>query len=155
MSSTVCNNDCICINCDCSYFHPIPYKDRKIVFKIYSNLTNISKTETNPEKRKANCSNGKLCIRANCGYRHRLSFNDRLKLNEEFEKSKIQTIKEVKEKPKKEIKNFEIKTSNLFADLLDELSEIPPVPEIKTGFKDAVLKWSDMCDSDDDFYMKF
>ena len=32
--STVCNNDCTCINCDCVYAHPISFKERKIVNKL-------------------------------------------------------------------------------------------------------------------------
>jgi len=185
MSTTVCNNDCICINCDCSYFHPITLQDRKICFKIYNKLSNPNKKEDDPDKRKANCSNGKLCIKNNCGYRHRLSFNDRLKLNESFQKTKIEVIKDIKVKPIKDIKNFTINTSNHFLllpdDFEEEIKEEIKIPiEIKQGFKDALLSinkkeikdekkeikidltrvipenWADMCDSDDDdFFMKF
>ena len=143
--STVCNNDCTCINCDCVYAHPISFKERKIVNKLFSNLSNPNRKETNPETRKANCSNGKICIKETCGYRHRLSFSDRIKLNDQFQNFKIQNIKEIKEKPKKEIKDFSINTSNLFG-MLDEEEKVEieiekSVPIIfKKGFKEALLE---------------
>jgi hypothetical protein len=180
--STVCNNDCTCINCDCIYAHPISFKERKIVNKLFSNLSNPNKKEINPETRKANCSNGKICIKETCGYRHRLAFTDRIKLNEQFQNFKIQNIKEIKEKPKKEYKDFSINTSNLFCMLIEDDSEIQKsLPVLfKKGFKEALLEgkkeeveevcvvakevkvikevpinWADNCDSDDDFYMAF
>jgi hypothetical protein len=180
--STVCNNDCTCINCDCVYAHPISFKERKIVNKLFSNLSNPDKKEINPETRKANCSNGKICIKETCGYRHRLSFSDRIKLNDQFQNFKIQNIKEIKEKPKKEIKDFSINTSNLFGMLHEEekveIEIEKSVPIIfKKGFKEALIEgkteevkevkitpvkikevpinWSDNCDSDDDYYMNF
>jgi hypothetical protein len=140
--STVCNNDCTCIDCDCSYAHPISFKERKIVNNLFSNLSNPNKKETNPETRKANCSNGKLCTKETCGYRHRLAFTDRIKLNEQFQNLKIQNIKEIKEKPKKEFKDFSINTSNLFGMLLEDDSELQKsLPVLfKKGFKEALLE---------------
>jgi len=153
-SSIVCNDDCICINCDCSYKHSLILPERKIVKKLFNNLLNPIKTETNPESRKANCSYGKLCTKANCGYRHRLSVKDRMALNTAYQNYKIQNIKEIKEKPKKEIKQFAINTSNAFDTLFLECNDdivispiktevmpvvIPPKP-VKSGFKDALLR---------------
>lgn len=182
MSTTVCNNDCICINCDCIYTHPLSFKERKIVYILYTNLSNPNKKENNPEIRKANCSNGKLCIKESCGYRHRLSFTDRVKLNEQFQKFKIENIKDIKEKPKKEIKELSFNTANLFNMLPDDIDlevkvnceKSSPFP-FKKGFKEALIEgkkeeikeikaiqinevpinWADNCDSDDDFYMNF
>jgi hypothetical protein len=157
-SSIVCNDDCICVNCDCSYKHPLIFPERKIVKKLYNNLLNPIKTETNPETRKANCSYGKLCTKPNCGYRHRLSVNDRMTLNTAYQNYKIQNIKEIKEKPKKEIKQFTIDTSNAFENLflectddiivpqvvtplkIDVIPVIIPAKPLKSGFKDALLR---------------
>jgi hypothetical protein len=181
-SSTVCNNDCTCINCDCSFAHPISFKDRKIVNKLFNTISNPNKLESNQETRKKNCSNGKLCIKETCGYRHRLAFTHRVKLNELFQNCKIQNIKDIKEKPKKEFKDFSINTSNLFTMLHDndvittEDKQVLPII-LKKGFKEALIEgkkeeikeviiippkikevpinWADNCDSDDDFYMDF
>lgn len=177
-SVSVCNDDCICINCDCLYYHPLDFSERKIVYKLYNSLSNPSKKEDNPEKRKKNCNFGKLCNRADCGFRHRLVFSDRLKLIDSYKNHQLKNIKEVQEKPKKEVKEFSIKTSNPFEHLLDVQIpvEVPVIfiKESNMDFKVALLEgkkevitvkpnnentnsWADMCDSDGDdyFYMKF
>jgi len=193
--NTICNDDCICVNCDCIYSHPISFQDRKIIRKLYNSFS-FSKKEDNPETRRKNCFKGKLCLNFACGFRHRLVFNDRLKLNESFENFKLQVIKEVKNKPIKEVNSFSISTNNLFQLLNDDSSDESSdksfiessdefsnefsddfitnpinIPQFKTGFKDALIKgkviydipikkessisWADMCDNDDDFFMKF
>ncbi len=189
-SVSVCNDDCICMNSDCLYYHPLDFAERKVVYKLYNTLTNPSKKEDNPEKRKKNCNFGKLCNRADCGFRHRLVFNDRLKLIDSYKNYQLNNIKIVQDKPKKEFKEFSIKTSNPF-DLLPDVevtlevsAEVPvevPVVFIKKSnmdFRVALLEgkkevitvdpkkeiltervipnsWADMCDSDDEFLMKF
>lgn len=182
-SVSVCNDDCICINCDCLYYHPLDFSERKIVYRLYNALSNPSKKEDKPETRKKNCNFGKLCNRENCGFRHRLIFADRLKLIDSYKNHQLNNIKTVHEKPKKEVKEFAIKTTNKF-ELLPEPVEVPvevPVVFIQKSnlnFKVALLEekkevipvetkkvipvervvptsWADMCDDDDDFYMKF
>lgn len=185
-SVSVCNDDCICMNCDCLYYHPLDFAERKVVYKLYNALNNPSKKEDNPEKRKKNCNFGKLCNRADCGFRHRLVFNDRLKLIDGYKNHQLKNIKEVQEKPRKEVKEFSIKTSNPF-DLLPDVevsleisAEVPVVfiRESNMDFRVALLEgkkevitvepkkevpiervvpnsWADMCDSDDEFLMKF
>jgi len=179
-SVSVCNDDCICINSDCLYLHPLELSERKVLYKLYCNLSNPSKKEDNPEKRKKNCNFGKLCNRADCGFRHRLVFSDRLKLIDNYKNYQLKTIKEVIEKPKREVKQFSISTSNPFDNLTDfeeVIDEVPSVfiKESSMNFRGALIEgkkeikvevpievvrkvpdsWADMCDSDDDFYMKF
>lgn len=128
--SAVCNNDCICIDGDCSYFHPIPKQDRKIVRKLYDSLQNPDKTEPNSSTRKANCRNGRLCYSKNCGFRHRLAFPFRMKLNEGLSAHKLDAAKTKKEPEKLVVKGFEIATANLFVslDVEEEVSQV--VPEV-------------------------
>jgi len=173
-SISACNDDCICINCDCLYYHPLDFSERKVVYKLYNALPNPSKKEDNPEKRKKNCNFGKLCNREDCGFRHRLVFSDRLKLIDSYKNHQLKNILEIKEKPKKEVKEFSIKTSNKF-DLLPDIEVPVDVPLVfiqksNLDFKIALLEgkkevipverfvpnsWADMCDNDDDFLMKF
>ena len=144
----VCNFDCICIDSDCSFSHPIPLQERKIYKKIYDNLTNLNKNEPNSDKRKANCKFGKICNNEHCGYRHRLIFQDRMKLRKSYDDIKINATKTKKERVPIIMKTFSIENKNLFNSLfVDETEEIEK--------KEKILTWADMCDNDEDFLMTF
>lgn len=154
--TTVCNDDCICVNCDChGFYHPIEsLHDRKIIRTLYNNLDKPIKVEPNPDTRKKNCRNGKLCLNSNCGFRHRLAFSSRLQLSEAYDRFKVNSTKEKKVVSQPIVKFFSIKTSNKFGSLdVDENhldSEFPELP------KKVVISgnWADMAD-DDEFFMKF
>ena len=161
--SAICNNDCICIDCDCKFAHPIPIKDRKVVRKLYDKIQCPNKNEPNAQLRKANCRFGKLCYNENCGYRHRLSHADRTKLIDGFNQSKIDATKT--EKPPKVIvaKSFVLEDNNAFVGLdIDAIEQVPQITTVakidKPCWADVVKQqnWADMAgDDDDDFYMKF
>lgn len=143
--AAVCNFDCICIDSDCKFSHPISIKERKIVRKLFDNISCPDKNEINSHLRKANCRFGKLCNNKNCGYRHRLSYADRETLINGFNQSKINATKT--EKPQKIIvaKYFTLENNNTFNGLTIE----------ETPAKVIVNKcWADMAD-DDDFLMSF
>ncbi len=148
--ATVCNLDCICVNCDCEFFHPISIKERKIVRKLFDNISSPNKNETNSHLRKANCRFGKLCNNKNCGYRHRLSYEDRLILIDGFNQSKIDATKTEK-MPKVIIaKCFTLENNNTFTGLIVEETPEIPAPVIKVN-----QCWADMADNDEDFLMTF
>jgi hypothetical protein len=145
--SSVCNNDCICIDSDCAFLHPVSLQERKIYKKLYDKLNNPIKTEPNNDTRKANCKFGKICNNSKCGYRHRLCYNDRLKLKEAFDNTKLDATKTKKEPIQIIVNPFLIENKNLF-----ETLDIEEVKEIKEE-KKVVLSWADICD--DDFLMTF
>jgi len=147
--SVVCNLDCICVDGDCKFFHPITIKERKIVKRLYDNITNPNKSEANSESRKANCRFGKLCHNSCCGYRHRLNYTDRKKLIDGFNQSKIDATKTEKVPTVAVAKLFTIENKNAFTELNieEEVAETP----IATNQTQC---WADMAD-DDDFYMDF
>lgn len=164
-SISTCNNDCTCIISDCPYNHPIDFPNRKIVYNLYNKLQNPCKIEENPEMRKKNCNFGKLCRNRDCGFRHRLNFKCRGELIEKYENHQLMNTKKVHEKPKKEVKEFSINTSNPFDLLCDVEVPVVVINEMSNmDFKVALLKddkekrgsnnWADMCENDD-FLMKF
>lgn len=147
--SAICNLDCICVDCDCKFSHPIPIKERKLVRNLYNKITSPDKNEPNSHLRKANCRFGKLCYNEKCGYRHRLSYKDRTTLIDGFNQSKIDATKT--EKPPKVIvaKHFNLENNNAFVGLdIEEVPEETPIKVIKPR------RWADMAD-DDDFLMVF
>lgn len=151
----ICNNDCICIDCDCKFFHPIASRqERKIIRKLFDNISNPIKVEPFPEKRKANCRYGKTCSNPDCGFRHRLAFSTRIKLKEAYDRFKLEATKEKKIILVQNKKDFEIKTNNHFEDL--DIEEIEMIDEIKAVSPVIASKcWADMADDDEDFYLKF
>jgi len=133
LSSTTCNLNCICIDADCKYSHRLSYKDRKIVNKLYSTISNINKEEPSSSTRKKNCTFGQLCINENCGFRHRLCFKNREKLSILYNYNKIcPNIKdETEEKPTSNtIFKDDISTTNLFLTLEEIPEEIVEVKEV-------------------------
>ena len=149
--SAVCNLDCVCVDADCKFNHPISFKDRKVVRRLFDNILNPDKNEPNSQLRKANCKFGKLCHNSNCGYRHRLSFANRLKLIDGFNQSKIDATKTEKVPKVLVAKLFTLENNNAFTGLTVE--EIAEVPE-KAPKVIANQCWADLTD-DDDFLMKF
>ena len=140
-----CNFDCICVDSDCSFSHPVPIQERKIYKKIYDGFINLNKNEPNSDKRKANCKFGKICNNECCGYRHRLIFQDRMKLRKAYDDLKLNATKTKKEIIPIVMKTFSIENRNLFNSLfIDEKEEK----------KEKITTWADMCD-DEDFYMSF
>lgn len=167
--TTVCNDDCICVNCDClGFYHPIEsLHDRKIIRTLYNNLNNPIKVEPNPDTRKKNCRNGKLCLNSNCGFRHRLAFSSRRQLSEAYDQFKMNSTKEKKVVAQPVVKSFSIKTSNKFGSLdvvettpdvvINHLDvEFPELPKkvIVVIETPKATSWADMAD-DDEFLMKF
>ena len=123
MFSTTCNSNCICIDADCKFTHLISYKERKVVKKLYSTLSNITKDEPSVATRKKNCNFGQLCINDKCGFRHRLCFENREKLSVLYNYNKICPDKNDEKKSQtvsKKISNEVISTKNLFL-TLDEI----------------------------------
>lgn len=122
MFSTTCNSNCICIDADCKFTHLISYKERKIVKKLYSTLSNITKEEPSISTRKKNCTFGQLCINDKCGFKHRLCFENREKLSVLYNYNKICPDKNEEKKSQlssKKLDNEEIKTKNFFLTLDD------------------------------------
>lgn len=122
MNAPVCNLNCICVDADCIYTHLPILKDRKIVKKLFDNLSGISKIEENADKRKANCRFGQLCYNEKCGFRHRLSVDNRLTLIKEFNNFKLNDIKVEKKVEVMKVKEFNISHKNSF-DTLEEVEE--------------------------------
>jgi len=152
--ASVCNFDCICVDCDCRFYHQINLQERKVVKKLYDALPNPNKNEPNSQMRKANCKFGKLCHNANCGYRHRLSYEDRIKLIEAYNNSKIEATKTQKEPHRVVVKLFTLENKNSFSDLgIEELEEVPDEFSV-TIQPPKVISWADIVD-DDEFLMKF
>ncbi len=146
---SVCNLNCICVDCDCKFYHSYHIKDRRIIRNIFDKFNNPDKNEPNPLSRRANCKFGQLCHNENCGFRHRLSFNSRIKLLDAYNDFKFQSTK-IEKKPKI-IKQefFNIPNSNKF-NLLDINHDTPIVINpIQTK------SWADIVSDNDDFYMKF
>jgi len=150
MSSSVCNFDCICIDTDCKFSHPVPLQDRKIYRKLYDKFNQFNKNEPNKETRKANCKFGKICNNSNCGFRHRLVYEDRMKLKNAFDDIKLSATKTKKEYIPIIIPDFSIANKNLF-DML-EIEDVKDFKEDKE-IKKVVLNWADI--SDEDFLMAF
>jgi hypothetical protein len=146
--AAVCNFDCICVDSDCKFNHPISIKERKLVRKLFDNIPSPDKNEPNSHLRKANCRFGKLCNNKTCGYRHRLSFADRETLINGFNQSKIDATKTEKQPKVIVAKCFTIQNNNGFTGLTieEEPSEIP--------VKVVNNCWADMAE-DDDFLMTF
>ncbi len=111
---TICNNNSICIDSDCKFYHNISIKDRKIVRKLYDELVSPNKKEENLESRKANCKFGQICYNVNCGFKHRLNFIDRMKIVNKFNDTKIKMTTTEKVKKDPEIMLFSIPKKNLF-----------------------------------------
>lgn len=140
MFSTTCNSNCICIDADCKFTHLISYKERKIVKKLYSTLSNITKEEPSFSTRKKNCTFGQLCINDKCGFRHRLCFENREKLSVLYNYNKICPDKNEEKKSEtisKKLDIKEIKTNNLFLNLDDDVDDIQQeeIKEIKENKK--------------------
>jgi len=147
--SIICNLDCICIDCDCKFSHPIPIKERKLVRKLYDNITHPDKNEPNGQLRKANCRFGKLCHNEKCGYRHRLSFSNRMILVDGFNQSKIDATKTEKQPKVIVAKCFNLENNNAFIGL-----NVEEIPENTIKVAAEPQSWADMAD-DDDFLMVF
>jgi len=138
MFSSTCNLNCICIDADCKFTHLISYKERKIVKKLYSTLSNINKEEPSLSTRKKNCNFGQLCINQNCGFRHRLCFENREKLSVLYNYNKICPDKSEAKKTSStsnKINNDDISTKNFFLTLDDVQEEI----EVKEVIKKVII----------------
>lgn len=118
--SIICNQNSICIDPDCKFYHNIHIKDRKIVRKLYDNLTNPNKKEDFPENRKKNCINGQICYNINCGFRHRLNYNHRMILVNSFNDAKLEMTKNEKIKSNLNVQLFDIPKMNLFECLYND-----------------------------------
>jgi len=171
MSTITCNLNCICVNPDCLYNHYITYKDRKIVKKFYDDISNKSKDEPNPDKRKKNCTFGQFCDKETCGFRHRLSFANREKLIVSYKFNKICPTAEIKSDVKSSPKNKTAKSNDFSENLYltldnDDVEKKDEIKEEKLlkSWADVVSKptklnleisskWEDM--AEDDFYMEF
>ena len=139
MFSTVCNSNCICVDADCKFTHLIAYKERKVVKKLYSSLSNISKEEPSNATRKKNCNFGQLCINQSCGFKHRLCFENREKLSVLYNYSKICPDKNEEKKSNSssnKVMKEKISTKNLFLTLEDVEEEV--VEEKKEVVKEVI-----------------
>ena len=128
--TATCNQNCICINSDCSFKHYINYKERKIVKQFYDKL-DISKDEPNADSRKKNCTFGQLCEKESCGFRHRIIYANREKLIVAYRYNKIcPTVNQKDETNKTEIKKIDnIASKNMFLtlDFDEEINEVEDV----------------------------
>ena len=133
---STCNQNCICINSDCTFKHYISYKERKIVKQFYDKL-DISKDEPNAALRKKNCTFGQLCDKESCGFRHRIVYANREKLIVSYRYSKIcSTESEKTVQPKqitsKTVDNITSKNMFLTLDIDEEPDEIQKVVVVET-----------------------
>jgi hypothetical protein len=138
-NSRVCNHASFCVDCDCMFQHyPPSMKDRKIVKKMFDNLSGISKIEDKMDTRKANCRFGQLCYNEKCGFKHRLSDKDRQRLIKAFNDYKLNDIKVEKKVEVKTVGEFDISHKNSFDTLEDVQEEV--VVKSASG-----KSWADIC----------
>ena len=126
-----CNQNCVCMNADCSYNHFIIFKNRKVVSKILKENPKImlNNAEDKGELRRANCTFGYLCNNEMCNYKHHLNFKGRSQLIDLFYYKDDEEIKEVKKEEIKEKKIVvvvinKLELSNNKFNLLNDIEEV-------------------------------